>query len=142
MSQMTEFQIDPRLQADCLLVSELPLCRLLLMDDARWPWLILVPRIIDATEIHLLDKNDQQKLQNETSMIADILSRITGCEKINTGALGNIVRQLHVHVIARSTNDENWPGPVWGYGKRKPYEAQAAQTLIENIQTHLAGKQN
>ena len=101
MSQMTEFQIDPRLQADCLLVSELPLCRLLLMDDARWPWLILVPRIIYATEIHLLDKNDQQKLQNETSMIADILSRITGSEKINTSALGNIVRQLHVHVIAQ-----------------------------------------
>jgi len=138
---MTEFQIDTRLQADCLLVCELKLCQLLLMDDARWPWLILVPRIADAVEIHLLDTNDQEKLHNETSMMADILSRLTGCEKINSGALGNIVRQLHVHVIARNSGDDNWPKPVWGYGERMPYAPEAAKNLIEEIQMHLAGKQ-
>jgi diadenosine tetraphosphate (Ap4A) HIT family hydrolase len=134
---LSEFLIDARLKSDCLPVCDLQLSQLLLMNDARWPWLILAPRIRHATEIHLLDNSQQQLLQNETAMAARILSKITDCEKINTGALGNIVRQLHVHIIGRNEGDENWPGPVWGFGERRPYAPDAGQRLVDAIKERV-----
>ena len=113
------------------------LSQLLLLDDNRWPWLILVPRIVDAVEIHELSQDIQMQLLDETSAVAGILAQVTGCEKINTGALGNIVRQLHVHVIGRSEGDTNWPGPVWGFGERESYGPKLRNELIGNIRDGL-----
>jgi diadenosine tetraphosphate (Ap4A) HIT family hydrolase len=84
--------------------------------------LILVPRRADITEIFELTPLDQVLLAFETELVAKALKEITGATKINVGALGNIVRQLHVHVIARFEGDANWPGPVWGFGRAEPYE--------------------
>ena len=143
---MQNFILDPRLKADCLPICDMKLCRVLLMNDSRWPWIIAVPGIdysidnsIDnCVEIHHLSPSRQALLQEETSKIADSLAQVTGCEKINTGALGNIVRQLHIHVIARSTGDENWPGPVWGFGQRQPYQTKKADAMIKAVARKLA----
>ena len=135
---MTDFKLDHRLENDCIAIGEMRLCRILLMDDQRWPWIVLVPRKLDVCEIHDLDDADQVLLHSETKRIAMALGAITECEKINSGALGNIVRQLHVHVVARDSGDANWPGPVWGFEKRAPYQGNNAKILATNIQHRLA----
>ncbi len=118
-------------------MAELPLASLRLMNDRRWPWLILVPRIAGACEIHDLSEDDQTELSRQTALVGRVLKQVTRCEKINTAAIGNIVRQLHVHVIARSEGDTNWPGPVWGFGTRVPYGSEAAAQLIDSIKAAL-----
>lgn len=130
---MREFHIDDRLQTDCKFICDLQLCRLLLLNDNRWPWLILVPRIDQAVEIHQLNSRDQALLQVETSGVATMLAELSGCEKINSGALGNIVRQLHIHIIGRNTGDANWPGPVWGFGKRQSYSDDDSSKIIRKF---------
>ena len=137
---MTAFQLDPRLAGDTLAVAEFPLSSLRMMNDSRWPWLILVPRISGACEVHDLSDADQRQLLREAALTGRVLKRLTGCEKINTAAIGNIVRQLHVHVIARREGDANWPGPVWGFGKREPYSDGASARLIEQLIVELAGE--
>jgi len=107
------------------------------MNDRRWPWLILVPQRPGIEEVHDLTPLDQAMLTFEVNMAAQTLKRVTGCTKINTGALGNIVRQLHVHVIARSEGDAAWPGPVWGYGLREPYKRDDFHTFAETIRAAL-----
>ncbi|MBY5809013.1 HIT domain-containing protein [Rhizobium leguminosarum] len=119
---MNGFVLDPRLENDSISIMATGLCDLRLSKDARWPWLILVPRRADITEIFELTPLDQVLLAFETELVAKALKKITGATKINVGALGNIVRQLHVHVIARFEGDANWPGPVWGFGHAEPYE--------------------
>ena len=119
---MKGFALDPRLESDSVSIMVTGLCDLRLSKDARWPWLILVPRRADITEIFELTPLDQVLLAFETELVAKALKKITGATKINIGALGNIVRQLHVHVIARFEGDANWPGPVWGFGSAEPYE--------------------
>lgn len=116
------FRARPRLENDSVSIMVTGLCDLRLSKDARWPWLILVPRRADITEIFELTPLDQVLLAFETELVAKALKKITGATKINIGALGNIVRQLHVHVIARFEGDANWPGPVWGFGRAEPYE--------------------
>ncbi len=135
---MTAFQLDSRLDADTLAVAELPLSTLRLMSDSRWPWLILVPRIAGACELHDLGEAEQQQLAREAALTGRVLKRMTACEKINTAAIGNIVRQLHVHVVARGQGDANWPGPVWGFGAREPYRDEAAARFIAAINAELA----
>ena len=135
---MDEFTLDARLKADCLPITRLELCELLLMNDKRWPWIILVPRVMNGVEIHHLSSETQKLLAFETSAVAAVLAKISGCEKINSAALGNIVRQLHVHVIGRSTGDDGWPGPVWGHGQRRPYVGEEADTLISAFRKELA----
>ncbi|WP_266018184.1 HIT domain-containing protein [Brucella intermedia] len=130
---MEQFELDKRLNADTFFVAKLGLCELRLMNDRRWPWLILVPRRPDLTEIHDMTPLDQTMLTFETGIVAQALKTVTACHKINTGALGNIVRQLHLHVIARSEGDAGWPGPVWGYGTRETYEEKDAHRLIADI---------
>lgn len=124
------FVLDPRLQQDTVFITALPLSDLRLMHDRRWPWLVLVPRLSGAEEIHRLDARNQRQLYTEISRVAAALQKETGCDKINTGALGNIVRQLHVHIIARNAGDANWPGPVWGFGQKQPYEKQHLDAFI------------
>lgn len=115
------FQLDPRLAADTHLIGDLPFSRLLLMNDARWPWLILVPRIAGARELIDLDADDRAALMEELTRVARMLEALRQPDKLNVAALGNVVAQLHVHVIARYATDEAWPHPVWGRGERVAY---------------------
>ncbi len=131
------FSLDPRLDRDTEPVLWLSLCELRIMNDSRWPWLILVPQRPGIEELHNLTPLDQAMLTFETNLVADALKRVTGCLKINSGALGNVVRQLHIHVIARNEGDANWPGPVWGYGQREPYARPDLHGLIERVRVAL-----
>lgn len=119
------FDLHPKLEADTKQVLDLPLCRVLLMNDSRYPWLILVPRRPDVREIHGLDATDRFQLMEEIAGCAAALERETNAFKMNVGALGNMVPQLHVHVIARFEDDPAWAGPVWGVGSAVPYDAEA-----------------
>jgi diadenosine tetraphosphate (Ap4A) HIT family hydrolase len=135
---LDEFKLDRRLESDSDRVIQTGLCDLRLSKDARWPWLILVPRRTDISEVFELTPLDQVLLTFETEMVASALKKITGATKINIGALGNIVRQLHVHVIARFEGDANWPNPVWGFGKAEPYTADKRDDLIEKLREALS----
>ncbi len=121
------FRLHPRLAADTLPIGDLPLCRALLLNDSRFPWLVLVPRRENAVEIHDLAPDDRMALIEEIARAGAALKKICGAEKINTGALGNIVSQLHIHVVARFAADAAWPGPVWGSGGAVAYDEAAAQ---------------
>lgn len=135
---MNDFALDPRLENDSTSVTVIGLCDLRLSKDARWPWLILVPRRPAVTEIFELKPLDQVLLTFETELAATALKKITGATKINVGALGNIVRQLHVHVVARFEGDANWPGPVWGFGKAEPYEDERRNEFIAKLREALS----
>ncbi|MEM8766884.1 MAG: HIT family protein, partial [Pseudomonadota bacterium] len=108
--------LDPTLARDTLAVASLSLSELLLMNDARYPWCILVPRRADVTEWHHLDSKDQQALNREISAVSPVLAAQPEVQKLNVGALGNRVRQLHVHIVGRHAGDPAWPDPVWGFG--------------------------
>lgn len=118
---MDTFQLDDRLARDSVLITKLDLCQLRLQNDCRWPWLILVPQRNHMSEMFELTPLDQSTLTFETNHVALAIKKLTGATKINVGALGNIVRQLHVHVIARNEGDPCWPGPIWGQGTPVPY---------------------
>ncbi len=115
------FTLHPTLARDTAEVTWLPLCRVLLMKDRRFPWLILVPERESVREIHELPVEDRAVLIEEIARASEVLERLVRPDKMNVGALGNIVPQLHVHVIARFANDPAWPGPVWGFGAAEPY---------------------
>jgi diadenosine tetraphosphate (Ap4A) HIT family hydrolase len=135
---MTDFVLDPRLEADSLPVAEWPLCQVRLIDDARFPWLILVPQRPDISEILDLDPDDRRQLTAEIDRAAIGLRRAVGCHKLNVAALGNVVAQLHVHVIARTRSDAAWPKPVWGQGHAQPYDEAGARDLIGRIAAAFA----
>jgi diadenosine tetraphosphate (Ap4A) HIT family hydrolase len=130
------FALDPRLAADTRAVINLPLCDVRLMNDARYAWLLLVPRRADVAEVTDLDADDQARLWREVASAASALRAAVPCDKINIGALGNIVRQLHVHVVARRVGDAAWPGPVWGHGAAVPYADARAGTLVETLRKY------
>ena len=134
---MPDFTLDPRLFADTVPVAELPLSRLLLATDARFPWTILVPRRTDCAEIIDLAPNDRMTLLDEIARVSEALRDITACDKLNVAALGNVVRQLHVHVVARFTADAAWPGPIWGRGEAVAYEPAARDRLIAQLRDSL-----
>ncbi|AMS44379.1 HIT family protein [Aminobacter sp. NyZ550] len=131
------FTLDSRLDADSEPLMWLGLCELRVMNDQRWPWLVLVPQRPGVEEIHDLTPLDQAMLTFESNMVAHALKRATGCAKINSGALGNIVRQLHFHVVARTEGDPGWPGPVWGHGVRQPYRRDDLHRFAESIKSAL-----
>jgi diadenosine tetraphosphate (Ap4A) HIT family hydrolase len=128
-----EFQLDERLAADTLPVLSLGLCALKLMNDSRWPWLILVPQRDNIRELFQLAPLDQAMLTFETALVSETLAKITGCHKLNIGALGNVVPQFHVHIIARNENDPNWPRPVWGFGSKVSYDGAASEAFIDRL---------
>jgi diadenosine tetraphosphate (Ap4A) HIT family hydrolase len=134
---VTGFQLDARLENDTLPLGDLTLSRLGLMDDARFPWLILVPRQPGLREFVDLGAPERAVLMEEIAAASIALTRATGAEKLNVAALGNQVPQLHVHVIARFAGDAAWPSPVWNVGARKPYAAEAARLLGERIRAHM-----
>jgi len=131
------FSLDPRLKADTAPVAKLPLSDALLMEDARFPWLILVPRLPDKADLIDLSSSERAFLMEEIAAASRALREVTACEKLNVAALGNAVRQLHVHVIARFARDAAWPKPVWGAGEAVAYEAEARDRLIEAIRAAL-----
>ncbi|UIJ71413.1 HIT domain-containing protein [Aurantimonas sp. HBX-1] len=130
---MQAFELDSRLAADTVAVSRLGLCELRLMNDRRWPWVILVPQRPGITEFHELTPLDQTMLTFEMGLVAKALKAVTGAGKINIGALGNVVPMFHLHVVARSAGDPNWPGPVWGFGAREAYGGAEAERFCETI---------
>lgn len=128
-----DFALDPRLKADTRFIARLALCEVLLMDDSRFPWLILVPAVPGAAEIVDLDAADRDALWRDVDTASRVLRQLTMCEKLNIGALGNMVRQLHVHIIGRYAADAAWPGPVWGSGPAEPYDDIAARAIVSDI---------
>ena len=135
---MQGFELDGRLARDSILLAELGLCQLRLQNDRRWPWLVLVPQRNGKSEIFDLSAEDQAVLLSETTRVAAALKSVTDATKINIGALGNIVRQLHVHVIARAEGDGNWPGPVWSFGTSEPYDDAIKDEFISRLLKALA----
>ena len=131
------FALDQRLQQDTLTIGDFPLCRLLLSNDSNYPWFILVPRINGISEVFQLSVIDQQKLWNETTTLAQLLSEGFGADKTNIGALGNVVSQLHVHVIVRKRDDAAWPAPVWGKHPARPYTEEQVAAIRSRLRELL-----
>ncbi len=111
---ISAWSLHPQLAKDTTNVGDLPLSRVLVINDANYPWLLLVPRRADVSEIIDLNEVEQAQLMTETTRVARALKTITQCDKLNIGALGNAVPQLHLHIIARRRGDAAWPRPVWG----------------------------
>jgi diadenosine tetraphosphate (Ap4A) HIT family hydrolase len=135
---VTGFTLAPRLKADSIFLTDWPLCQLRLMDDARYPWLILVPRREGLEEWTELVPQDLTVLSAEIARAGRGLAQMFNPRKLNVGALGNIVRQMHVHVIARFETDAAWPGPVWGQGTRLPYEEVERDRLCTEFLRRLS----
>jgi diadenosine tetraphosphate (Ap4A) HIT family hydrolase len=131
------FALDPRLAADTKTLGDLPLSRALLMNDARFPWVILVPRRAGLVEIVDLDAAERAQLIEEIAKTAEVLRALPDVEKINVGALGNIVPQLHAHVVGRRVADAAWPGPVWGSGSAVKYETSALRARAKALRSGL-----
>jgi diadenosine tetraphosphate (Ap4A) HIT family hydrolase len=132
------WSLHPQLARDTIAVGDLPLGRTLLMNDANYPWLVLVPRQADAVEILDLDEEQQTLLMSEIALIARVLKDVTSCDKLNIAAIGNVVPQLHVHIVARRTGDAAWPRPVWGAVAARPYEPDERDRLIAAIRREVA----
>lgn len=131
------FTLDSRLANDTQWICDWPLCAVLLMKDRRYPWIILVPRTNWASEIFDLAPSEQAALWQEVTHAAELLKSMTRCRKINVGALGNVVSQLHVHVVAREAGDFAGNGPVWGQGIAEAYGEEALQDFVARLRASL-----
>lgn len=127
------FVLDSRLQQDTLPMGDLPLCRLLLSNDSNYPWFILVPRRADISEVFQLEAADQLQLWQETTELAQLLQSVFQADKMNVAALGNVVSQLHMHVIVRRRDDVAWPAPVWGKHPVQPYSDEEVARIREKL---------
>lgn len=125
---MSGFELDSRLARDSVFIADGPLSQVRLMNDRRYPWLVLVPRMENASEWLDLDGGQQRLLLAEINQAGALVRAVPGVQKLNIGALGNIVRQLHIHLVGRHEGDPAWPGPVWGHAPAEPF---AADALIE-----------
>ena len=131
------FVLDQRLLQDTLPVGDFPLSRLLLSNDAQYPWFILVPRRADISEIFQLSESEQSQLWKETTQLSRTLQQLFDADKMNVAALGNVVSQLHMHVIVRHKSDAAWPAPVWGKHPGVAYTAEQATDIIERLKAAL-----
>ncbi|RUT35361.1 HIT domain-containing protein [Pseudomonas sp. PAMC 29040] len=131
------FVLDTRLHEDTWLIGDFPLCRLLLSNDSNYPWFILVPRREGISELFQLDEHDQQLMWAETTALARTLKDAFGADKMNVATLGNVVSQLHMHVIVRYQADVAWPGPVWGKHPAKPYTQAEVGAIQEKLKSVL-----
>lgn len=127
------FVLDTRLQEDTWLIGDFPLCRLLLSNDSNYPWFILVPRREGISELFQLDDHDQQVMWRETTTLANVLKTLFAANKMNVATLGNVVSQMHMHVIARYSSDAAWPAPVWGRHPARPYSEADVQELRDKL---------
>ena len=131
------FTLDQRLQQDTVLLGDFPLCRLLLMNDANYPWFILVPRRDEVSELFQLDAQEQQQLWRESTELAEVLKDTFKADKMNVATLGNVVSQLHMHVIVRRKDDPAWPAPVWGKHPAKAYSDEQVAALRDKLRMVL-----
>lgn len=132
------FSLDSRLAADTVAVADLPLSAVRLMNDATYPWLILIPRREGAVEIVDLAPEDRVQLMDEIARVSGVLRAMTRCDKLNVAALGNMVPQLHVHVIGRFAGDPAWPGLVWGKAPAQPYAEAPREGFIAALRARLS----
>jgi diadenosine tetraphosphate (Ap4A) HIT family hydrolase len=134
------FALDPQLERDTLPACDFALSTVRLMNDARYPWLIVVPRRVGASEVIDLSSDDRHRLLDETTRVAEALRSLCKPKKLNIAAIGNIVTQLHVHVVARFADDAAWPRPVWGIGTAVPYSDATASAFIASFLRALGGR--
>ena len=127
------FQLDPRLEKDTVLISDWHLCQVRLMNDSRYPWVILIPKVEGVSEIHELTEEQQKLLLGESMRLSKALDQLFSPHKLNIAALGNMVRQLHVHHIVRYEDDASFPNPVWGVGDAVPYSTQVLEETISGL---------
>ncbi|WP_253705153.1 HIT domain-containing protein [Endozoicomonas ascidiicola] len=133
------FDLNNQLANDCIVLGDFPVCRLLLMNDSQYPWFILVPRVAGAEELYQLDEEIQQQVLRESSFFAEVLSVLFGAEKMNVAAIGNMVRQLHIHHVVRYSHDIAWPAPVWGKFPAIPYSEEQRSEVLAKITEALSG---
>jgi diadenosine tetraphosphate (Ap4A) HIT family hydrolase len=132
------WSLDPQLAKDTIEIGDLPLVRTLLMNDANYPWLVLVPRCAGVVEMIDLDDEQQSVLMGEIALISRVLKDVTTCDKLNIAAIGNIVPQLHIHVVARRRDDAAWPRPVWGTAPPRAYQPADRDRFIAAIRGEVA----
>jgi diadenosine tetraphosphate (Ap4A) HIT family hydrolase len=124
------FQLHPRLQQDCIHIGRFELCQLLMMNDSQYPWFILVPEIVDVTELYQLTKTQREQFIDESCYLAEQLATLFNADKMNIANIGNLVPQLHIHHIVRYSTDIAWPAPVWGKFSAVPFtETQREQRI-------------
>ena len=134
---LADWELDPLLERDTVAIGDMPLSRVLLIKDATYPWLLLVPRrhlVVEITDLHMIE---QAQLMSEIAHASRTLKLLTGCDKINVAALGNVVSQLHVHIIARSRGDAAWPRPVWNAVPPRDYDKGALDKLLVSLRQQL-----
>jgi diadenosine tetraphosphate (Ap4A) HIT family hydrolase len=136
-SILSRWALHPQLERDTLAVGDLALCRVLIIRDANYPWLLLVPRRPEIVEILDLDEVEQAQLMVEITRVARALREITKCDKLNIAALGNVVPQLHVHIIARRRTDAAWPKPVWGAAEPLPFDPDALENFRKAVRARV-----
>lgn len=129
----SDWSLSAQLEKDTINIGDLPLSRVLVIKDANYPWLLLVPRRPNVSEIIDLDEVEQAQLMTEISRVGRALKELTKCDKLNIAALGNMVPQLHVHIIARRSSDAAWPRPVWGVMQPLPHDAEEVQQFISAL---------
>jgi diadenosine tetraphosphate (Ap4A) HIT family hydrolase len=131
------YHLHPQLEQDTINIGQYELCDVLLMNDTRYPWVILVPRRVNVREIHQLAEAEQQQMLRESSFTAQAMMQLFSAQKMNVAALGNMVEQLHLHHVARFTTDASWPKPVWGLGQAEPYSEIAARAMLSQLRQAL-----
>jgi diadenosine tetraphosphate (Ap4A) HIT family hydrolase len=134
------FELHPRLAEDSIVIGRFDLSLLLLSKDANYPWCILVPQREELVEIHHLSEDDQLQLMRESCRLSEVMTSLFDAHKMNVAALGNIVRQLHVHHVARLVNDPAWPQPIWGKLPGKVYSSEQLAERIKRLQNALVGE--
>ncbi|MBQ4828254.1 HIT domain-containing protein [Alteromonas sp. MMG017] len=132
------FKLDARLESDTIFIHDLPLCRVLLMNDSQFPWLILVPRVDGVTEIIELSDEQQQQFLKESAQVSRLLQTQFSPDKLNIAALGNVVSQLHIHHVARYKSDIAWPKPIWGAQAVVAYPDDKATELVDALKQALS----
>lgn len=131
------FTLAPQLQKDTYTIGHFPLCKLLINRDKTFPWFILVPQVAHISELHHLTEVQQNQFIKESSLVAESLSHLFDADKLNIAALGNVVKQLHIHHIVRYKNDDAWPAPIWGQQKEIYYSQQEIDAITKKVNEHL-----
>ena len=131
------WSLNPQLEKDTINIGDLPLSRVLVIKDANYPWLLLVPRRVDTVEILDLSEVEQAQLMTEINRVARALQDVTKPDKLNIAALGNVVPQLHVHIIARRSSDAAWPRPVWGVAPALAHDPQEVEAFISALRRKI-----
>jgi len=133
-----KFELDKKIAADTIALGESDRYVIRLANDARFPWVILIPKVASITEAYQLDVGFQQQLAVDSGLLGQEMMALYQGDSFNTGALGNVVRQLHIHHVVRFQNDEAWPGPVWGAGRPVPYEDEELIVQVEKLKAGLS----